>query len=382
MSARLSALFVFAGVLLAVGSCRKPSPRRPPAPAATTRPASPTTAPSAGSERRRQLALLLQRIEELERQLAQRKKEEKRREEQPAAPPAHSEFPVPPTVPPASQPTGTDTLRRSPSHPPTAVATRRDTESGANFPVSIRSGTGPAPRGEGRSPDEATLEGLIAAMEVRARNQPRNLELQRRLRLLYLIAGRDEEALQPIEGLSQTEQAVWRQILWALVNYSDRAHGLSEGERAGEAIRALDEARRLLMRQAPLEIRNLTFCTRIRGFGNLDAVPLDNFHPKPGQMVLLYCELDGFTTERTAEGKYRTVVRQQLELFTSRGDSVASWDFGEVEDICSSPRRDFYFFSRFTLPERLLPGRYVLKVRMTDCLGRKTAEETLAFRVD
>jgi len=344
-------------LLAAVASCELFPPRKP---------ATPTTQPAAGPsaaelERQRQLTLLLEKIEAIEGRLAS-----DRTETPPPESPAVDDLPRP-----------TPRLR---------VATRPDTgdvRTGANASASLQPGTGdPETAVRTALPEKVTLKSLIAALEARSQAEPKDLTLKRHLRVLYLLVGRDEDALEVIDGAPETEQAFWRQMIWALVNYTDRTHGLSESERAGETIRALDEARRLLTKQAPLEIRNLTFCTRISGFGSVEAVNGEQFRPKPGELVLLYCELDGFTVTR-AEGQdvHVTVVRQELELLTARGDSVKTWDFGRVEDRCLSPRRDFYFFSKFNLPDRLLPGQYVLKVTMTDCQGEKVAEETLTITV-
>ena len=52
-----------------------------------------------------------------------------------------------------------------------------------------------------------------------------------------------------------------------------------------------------------------------------------------------------------------------------------------TEDLCKYPRRDFFIASLFSIPRDLAQGRYVLKLTVTDKLGRKFAESTLNFVV-
>jgi hypothetical protein len=337
-------------LLLVASSVASCEALRPAPTTTTTQPAAP--APSAAEvERQRQLALLLEKIAALEERLATR-------------PAAHDATETSAVI---GRPVETLTTRPAPRRlEPPIPPVGHDP---ALRPVSPP----PAPA------QEVTLAALIEALETRSKAEPRNLALKRQLRVLYLLAGRDEDALEAVPGAGEAEKDFWRQMMWVLVNYTDDSRGLREAQRAGAALKALDDARRALARQAPLDIRRLTFCTDIRSFGAFTAVERPEF--KAGQMVLLYLELDGYTTVLAADRQtYRVLVRQDLELLTPRGDSVWTRAFGDIEDLCQSPRTDFYFYSKFALPDTP-PGQYLLKVTMTDVLGHKAAEETMTIQV-
>jgi len=340
-------------LIAAVASCSLLPARKPPEPEPPPTPAGPSQADLA---RQRQLALLLEKIQDLETRLASD-----------TQPDTTDERVAPPTVP----------VRPTSDGPAVGIGTNT-TSRVTPGPVAVAADP-PSPP-EPLPAAEVTLAALIEEFEARTKADPRDLDLKRKLRVLYLLAGRDEDAVDLITGAPEEEQTFWQQVMWALVNFTDDKHGLSRSERAAAAVRALDGARDALVKLAPLEIRSLAFCSEIRSFGNYTKVPDYVFTPR--QLVLLYCELDSFTSEPAADREMqRSVIKQRLELLTPRGDSVWTREFDDAEDLCRGRRRDFYFYSKFTIPDRLLPGEYILKVTMTDILGAKTAEDTLTIRV-
>ena len=79
------------------------------------------------------------------------------------------------------------------------------------------------------------------------------------------------------------------------------SHSLHGGaDRAAEAKKSLDEAACKLGESAPLVVRGLAFSTEIQSYGCHTRFARDEFAPE--QEVLLYAEVENFTSERTPKG--------------------------------------------------------------------------------
>lgn len=201
------------------------------------------------------------------------------------------------------------------------------------------------------------------------------------LRLLNLIAGQTERALQPIPGVDSADQEFWQQMLWGLANYFD-TQGMPDGsERATQTINQLRIAATRLQEKARLELHNVAFCHKISGYGNYQRFKRDEF--TPGQPVLLYAEVADFKSEPTTDGQFRTLMKSTLEVLEGgpTGRLVESLPLTPSEDRCRNLRRDYYHSYEFTIPQSCNPGPHTLQLRVEDQLGKKTAITRLNFTV-
>lgn len=74
-----------------------------------------------------------------------------------------------------------------------------------------------------------------------------------------------------------------------------------------EVVRSLQVATELLRGPGRFQVRGLAFCTRIRGFGNIDRVQANAF--TPGQAVLLYSEIEHFFSDPEPGGFFHRDCR-------------------------------------------------------------------------
>jgi hypothetical protein len=199
------------------------------------------------------------------------------------------------------------------------------------------------------------------------------------LRMLYLMAGREERALAAIPGIDAADQEFWQQALWAIANYFDAEGIPAADDRATQTIAQLRTAIRRLQENARLELRNVTFCHKIASFGMYERFDRDEF--SPGQPVLVYAEVANFTSEPAADGQFRTLLKSTVEIHTPAGELVERMAFPATEDLCRNYRRDYFHSYEFTIPQRIALGPHVLKLIVEDQLSRKTAEYTLNFSV-
>ena len=237
-------------------------------------------------------------------------------------------------------------------------------------------------------PWQADLERLIvrAERDVASLKPGSTLEAQaeyrRRqvhLRLLYLMAQRQEQALTVIPGLEPAEQEYWQQLCWAASNSLDAEQFPSPRDRAARSIAPLNTALRRLREQSDLAIKNIAFCEQISYFGNYQKFARDEF--TPGQEVLLYAEIENFNTDQTADGEHRTLLRSVIDIVGSNGEARWHKTFPATEDRCRNPRRDYFHNYQFAIPDRLPLGPHTLKLTVVDDLSGKQASYELNFLV-
>ena len=226
---------------------------------------------------------------------------------------------------------------------------------------------------------EADVAQLQLAVEPSESEKRHYVESHVYLRMLYLMAGREEHALTAIPGIGAADQEFWQQTLWAVANYLD-ADGIPEsGDRAAQTIAQLRTAILRLQENARLELRNVTFCHKIASFGTYERFDRDEF--TPGQPVLVYAEVANFKSEPAADGQFRTLLKSTIEIYTPGGELVERMAFPATEDLCRNYRRDYFHSYEFTIPQRIALGPHVMKLIVEDQLSRKTAENTLNFAV-
>ncbi|MBI1310360.1 hypothetical protein GC176_03560 [bacterium] len=237
----------------------------------------------------------------------------------------------------------------------------------------------------------ATIDSLIAAAESDlARSAPGDTEIERlnhvrkqvNLRMLYLIADRIDQSIEPVSAADPADQEFWQQLFFAYVNYFDAQQMPHASDRATQTIDQLRTAISKLRHRADLQLKNVTFCHHIVSFGDYERFSTDQF--TPGQPLLLYAEVENFFSTRTETDRYRTVLQSQIEVYDNSNMQrpVVTIPFDPSEDICRNHRRDFFHSYEFTVPQDLQPGLYTLVLRVTDQLSQKVATSRLNFRVE
>jgi len=96
--------------------------------------------------------------------------------------------------------------------------------------------------------------------------------------------------------------------------------------------------------------------------------------------VLLYAEVENYRCKETARG-YHTALRSSYEIFDSRHQKVAEHEFSTNEEHCKNARRDFFTVCEFRMPEKLTPGKYVLRLTVADLNGDKAGESSITFHI-
>lgn len=261
--------------------------------------------------------------------------------------------------------------------PHAALATLNDPldEPAAVKPVSYET-----PSASAADPRQA-LETAIRELEQTSAGAAGSSDAARRqveLRLLYLAAGRRDDALRPIVGMTTAEQEYWSSQLYALSTWLDTERIPAADRRASETLVQLDRARGKLADIGTLQVRNPQLCTRVDGFGAFTKFPEDVFRPK--QEVVLYVELENFRSDATDAG-FRTALSSRYRILDGQGRQVVEHEFPTIEEVCRNRRRDYYISFRVQLPARIYDGRHTLQLTVEDTLGKKVGQTSIEFTI-
>jgi hypothetical protein len=199
-----------------------------------------------------------------------------------------------------------------------------------------------------------------------------------RLRLLQLVAGDGEGPLEPIPGLTPTEQTYWSNQLFALKTMLDHAAQTDDQNRAALARSQLQEADLKLGELSALSVLNLSFCKEVLAYGNYE--PIGNTRFRPGEGVRLYAELENYRSETTDKG-YHTSLATSYEVLDKNGNRVAHGEFAIIDDYCLRRRRDFYMEFALDLPARVYASEYQLQILVRDKLSGKLGKASIPFTI-
>jgi hypothetical protein len=225
------------------------------------------------------------------------------------------------------------------------------------------------------------LAAAIDELQRNVRPQPATvaeLHDHLRLRALLLIAGRAEEAYQPVPGASPAQQDYWSKQLFAMGAYLDGSQALDDKQRAAGALVHLDEARAALTQLATLQIRNLAFVASVDGYGAYEPIKHAEF--EPGAPISIYAEVENFTSASTERG-YETSLGTSYQIIDATGRRLAGEMFPDVVDVCRGRRRDFHLQYGVRLPLQMAAGEYRLELTMTDQRSGKIGQATLPFEI-
>jgi hypothetical protein len=225
------------------------------------------------------------------------------------------------------------------------------------------------------------LRKTISALEsqvVGSPQTPEEISQHARLRILYMLADRRDEAVRPIPEIPPAMQDFWSKQVFGMSTWLDTRKTSDATNRAAETKWILNEALQRLGESAPLVVRNLAFCKAVRSYGR--TTEFKKYEFVPNQEVLLYAEVENFSSVATDKG-YHTSLRSSYQILDSRGQRVMDHDFTTTDDRCDNLRRDFFINYQFRLPKRIYPGKHTLQLTIEDVKNKKIGQTSIEFTI-
>jgi len=257
-------------------------------------------------------------------------------------------------------------------------------------------------RDSSRTPNvgEFKAEGTAAAEAELRPHRLRQLMVDLR-RELYIEGAHSDQPLRqllPIAAMSMIDPeaainpdavpdltAKERELLGALQTFF-RSLGtrLESGTDVEEAIAAgVRELRAAVIREPQLQLPALALCYRVDGYGKYERFSANRFLAHSSQQVIVYVEVDDFTSEVNDAGEWVTQLSQQVTIYSDR-DGIPVWRSGDMQtavDRARNQRHDFFLLQIITLPQALSVGKYQLKVRVRDETSGAEAESAVEFEM-
>ncbi|HJT31034.1 MAG TPA: hypothetical protein VJ783_03130 [Pirellulales bacterium] len=264
---------------------------------------------------------------------------------------------------------------------PTAGNVASAPAAASSLPVQPASHQTPAPASPAKAVWQQQLAPAIVELEKQTRESPQDADAVARhvwLRMLYLAAGRRDDALKPIPGIAPAQQDYWSKQLFALATYLDSQRTDDSSLRAAEAVQHLTRAAASLAEQGRLRVCNLAFCSAVESYGVHKRIEQHEF--KPDQELLVYAEVENFKSEETEQG-FHTALQSSYQILDSQGRRVAHDELPLTEEVCGNRRRDYFVRYFVRLPKTIYDGAYTLEWTIEDTLARKIGQSTIEFTI-
>jgi hypothetical protein len=142
-------------------------------------------------------------------------------------------------------------------------------------------------------------------------------------------------------------------------------------------VRPLLEMSDRLRSQADLTIPTVSLCTAVRTYGQYDPIDPARFPAGKEKEVILYCEIENFSSQLDDKQMWTTRLTKEAVLYTEAGMPVWSDKSETINDVSRHRRHDFFIVKKLRIPGNLPVGRYLLKVSVVDQQVSRVAEATV-----
>lgn len=198
------------------------------------------------------------------------------------------------------------------------------------------------------------------------------------LRMLYVAARKLDEALEPIQGLSDQENLFLRHQMQAMYEASNPDAMPVRSRHLSLVMNSQRLATNHLASVSNLEVRSTAFCTEVERYGVVTKFPKYQF--SPDQEVLLYCEIENVAAKEVRDG-FETQLQGSYEIVDSTGKRIAEQILPMEPDICQNHRRDYFIVYKIYMPQQISHGQYKLRLTVEDMNARKFGQSTLDFQI-
>jgi len=197
--------------------------------------------------------------------------------------------------------------------------------------------------------------------------------------LRYCMNKQPAEAIACLRSYGKPAQELLLCLLPLVVRLAEQ-HEFRDTHEVDAFMEQLALARDSLRPFAPLKIDKMCLVSSIQRFGVYQSLPEDQpLHA--GDFVQVYVELQNYSTQR--DGNLHAIrTRSRLEICDFNGKKCWQYAFRDADqtDISITLRHDFFVNYELYVPP-VPPGRYTLRLQVTDVPTQRTVTRTLDFRV-
>ncbi len=145
-----------------------------------------------------------------------------------------------------------------------------------------------------------------------------------------------------------------------------------------EASKELENIKAVAVKGKKLSLPKVIFCRKIMGFGMYH--PFNTNHFYPGQLILIYSEVDNFTRVKNND-LWEIDLKVGISISTELGEPLYRNDnFSNIQFKPKSPIRDLWLTSRLTIPKTVQKGKkYNLIITVTDTASASVVSKAISF---
>ena len=198
------------------------------------------------------------------------------------------------------------------------------------------------------------------------------------LRMLYASQRRLEDAVRPIDKLSENEQEYFRHQMHALYEASNPEAMPVRSRHWSLVMNSQREATNHLAAASNLEVKSVAFCTEVERYGVITKFPKYQF--QADQELLLYCEIENVAANKVKEG-FESQLQGSYEIIDSQGRKVADQLLPMEPEVCQNHRRDYFIVYKIFMPPQIAAGNYQLRLTVEDMKAHKFGQSHLDFQI-
>jgi hypothetical protein len=216
------------------------------------------------------------------------------------------------------------------------------------------------------------------ALVSKAKQQPDDLAAQLDSQLARYLKDQPAPVASELEHVGPEDRELVSAVIDGLVNFRNQVRTNPDALSADRA-RPLIEMADRIRAASELRVSSVTLCSAVKGFGDYQPVE-PRFVAGQPSVVVLYSEVDNFTSTQVDGGKWQTKLAYEVRIYTEGGMEVWSERSENVTDMARRKRQDFFVAKMIRLPANLTVGRYSLKVTVRDLQANRVAESALPIQ--
>ena len=228
-------------------------------------------------------------------------------------------------------------------------------------------------------PPVLLAESLDVKLLRAVRSDPTDVPNQLSYQLARFAEGKPVPDLAAAASLASEDRSTLLAVLDGLSNF--RAAAANPAAMPADKVRPLTDMADRLREQSDLSVPTAVLCSKVDGFGRYDPIDPPVFRGPAEHPVVLYCEVDHFTSKLAAGGQWAVKLTWDTALYDEAGRKVWTGKATEVDDESRNRRRDFFAAKVLRLPGSLGAGRYLLKVSIVDRQAERVAERSVPLQI-
>jgi hypothetical protein len=218
----------------------------------------------------------------------------------------------------------------------------------------------------------ATDDDLARRVTRRLKDGPQDLSAHADYLLYHLLKSDAAGAPMAPAGLTKDDRALLTAFVDGVANVRT-AFGADASPLLSDRVRPVVEMADRMRALADMSIPVVELCSKVGGFGVYEPLTR-RFKAGADHPVIVYCEVQNFTSRPTLAQFWETKLSLEVTLSTNDGTVIWNDKNNVPVDVSRNRRHDFFLIKHMLLPKTLGLGKYLLKVSVTDENAKRVAE--------